>query len=60
MSVRSNVVVVEVVGTTLLYRGVELRHVMEKQGIVIIGESIRLASLVLIGFYELLLCEERF
>ena len=32
---------------------------MEKQEIVIIGESIKLASLVLIEFYELLLYEER-
>ena len=33
---------------------------MEKQEIVIIGESMKLASLDLIGFYELLLYEERF
>ena len=33
---------------------------MEMQEIVIIGESIKLVSWVLIGFYELLLFEERF
>ena len=32
---------------------------MEMQEIVIIGESIKLASLVLIGFYELLPYEAR-
>ena len=57
---RSNVVVLEVVGTTLLYQGVEWRHVMEMQEIEMIGEAIKLASLELIGFYELLLYEERF
>ena len=40
-----NIVVVE---TFLLYRGVELMHVMEMQEVVIIWESIKLASLVLI------------
>ena len=56
VSNKRNVVVV--VGTILLYRCAELRHVMEMQEIVILGESIKLASLELIGFYELLLYEE--
>ena len=43
--------VVVVVRTSLLYLGVELRHVMEIQEILVIGESIKLSSLVLIWIF---------
>ena len=58
VSNKRNVVVV--VGTILLHWGVGLRHVMEIQEIVILWESIKLVSWVLIAFYELLIYEERF